>query len=138
MTALETPYTLTVGARTASGAEVKLQRTLQTVGIPLFQFGIYCEGDCSFFPGPNFDFGGRVHTNGNLFLNSGGPAGAGPTNTGTNQPWLRSPVPAAKEIFRDCLANTHPESSTGNHPGSVEITKGGGSLQALDFKQGSL
>jgi len=138
MTALETPYTLTVGARTANGAEVKLQRTLQTVGIPLFQFGIYCEGDCSFFAGPNFDFGGRVHTNGNLFLNSGGPAGAGPTNTGTNQLWLRSPVTVAKDIFRDCLSNTHPESPTGNHPGSVEITKGGGALQALAFGQGSL
>ena len=45
---------------------------------------------------------------------------------------------AAKEIFRDCLANTHAESATGTHPGSVEITKGGGTLQALDFKQGSL
>src|SRR5882762_4532629 len=138
MTALETPYTLTVGARTMNGAEVKLQRTLQTVGIPLFQFGIFSETDLSFFPGPNFDFGGRVHTNGNLFLNSGGPANAGPTNTGTNQLWLRSPVTVAKDIFRDCLSNTHPESGTGNHPGSVEITKGGGALQALDFKRGSL
>jgi hypothetical protein len=138
MTALETPYTLTVGARTTNGAEVKLQRTLQTVGIPLFQFGIYCEGDCSFFPGPNFNFGGRVHTNGSLFLNSGGPAGAGPTNTGTNQLWLGSPVTAAKEILRDCLSNTHPESATGNHPGSVEITKGGGAYQSLGFGQGSL
>ena len=138
MTALATPYTLTVGARTANGAEVKLQRTLQTVGIPLFQFGIYCEGDCSFFPGPNFDFGGRVHTNGNLFLNSGGPAGAGPTDTAKNQLWLRSPVTVVKDIFRDCLSNTHPESATGTHAGSVEITKGGGVPQALDFKQGSL
>jgi hypothetical protein len=137
MTALETPYTLTVGARTTNGAEVKLQRTLQTVGIPLFQFGIYCEGDCSFFPGPNFNFGGRVHTNGNLFLNSGGPAGAGPTNTGSDQVWLANPVTVVKDIFRDCLSNTHPESATGTHPGSVEITKGGGSFQALGFGQGS-
>src|ERR1700674_2825918 len=136
MTALETTYTLTVAALTGSGGEVKLQRTAQTVGIPLFQFGIFCEGDCSFFPGPNFNFGGRVHTNGNLFLNSGGPAGAGPTNTGSNQLWLASPITAAKDIFRDCLANTHPESATGNHPGSVEITKGGGTYQALGFGQG--
>jgi hypothetical protein len=137
MTALETPYTLTVGARTTNGAEVKLQRSLQTVGIPLFQFGIYCDGDCGFFPGPNFNFGGRVHTNGNLFLNSGGPAGAGPTAVGSNQLWLANPVTAAKEIFRDCLSNTNPESAAGNHPGSVEITKGGGAFQALGFGQGS-
>lgn len=137
MTALETPYTLTVGARTTNGAEVKLQRTLQTVGIPLFQFGIYSETDLSFFPGPNFDFGGRVHTNGNLFLNSGGPAGMGPTDTTKVQLWLRNPVTVVKDIFRDCLSNTHPESATGTHPGSVEVTKGGGTVQALGFGQGS-
>jgi hypothetical protein len=138
MTALETPYTLTVGARTTNGAEVKLQRTTQTVGIPLFQFGIFSETDLSFFAGPNFDFGGRVHTNGNLFLDSGGPAGAGPTDTTKNQLWLRNPVTAAKDILRDCLSNTNPESTTGKHPGSVEITKGGGSMQALGFGQGSI
>jgi hypothetical protein len=47
-------------------------------------------------------------------------------------------VTVVKDIFRDCLSNTHPESATANHPGSVEITKGGGALQALAFKQGSL
>jgi hypothetical protein len=137
MTALETPYTLTVGARTTNGAEVKLQRTLQTIGIPLFQFGIFSQSDLGFFPGPNFNFGGRVHTNGNLFLNSGGPAGAGPTDLGKNQLWLANPVTAAGEILRDCLSNLSPESAAGHHPGSVEITKGGGSFQALGFGQGS-
>ncbi|HEV1992793.1 MAG TPA: PilX N-terminal domain-containing pilus assembly protein [Candidatus Acidoferrum sp.] len=138
MTALETTYTMTVAARTKTGGEAKLVRTTQTVGIPLFQFGVYCEGDCSFFAGPNFNFGGRVHTNGNLFLNSGGPSGATPADTGKNQLWLASPVTAAKDIFRDCLSNTNPESPTGQHPGSVEITKGGGAYQALGFGQGSL
>jgi hypothetical protein len=138
MTALETTYTLTVAARTNTGGEAKLVRTTQTVGIPLFQFGIYSETDLSFFPGPNFNFGGRVHTNGNLFLNSGGPAGATPTQTTTTQLWLASPVTVAKDIFRDCLSNTHPESTSAQHPGSVEITKGGGVYQALGFGQGSL
>jgi len=138
MTALETTYTMTVAARTNTGGEAKLVRTTQTVGIPLFQFGIYSETDLSFFPGPNFNFGGRVHTNGNLFLNSGGPAGATPTQTTTTQLWLASPVTVAKDIFRDCLSNTHPESATAQHPGSVEITKGGGTYQALGFGQGSL
>ncbi len=41
MTALQTLYTLNVTARTTSGSEVKLQRTTQTVGIPMFQFGIF-------------------------------------------------------------------------------------------------
>jgi hypothetical protein len=137
MSALETTYTLTVGALTASGAQVKLQRTTQTVGIPLFQFGVYSETDLSFFPGPNFNFGGRVHSNGNLFLDSGGPANAGPTNVGLNQLWLANPVTAVKDIFRDCLSNTYPENTASAHPGSVEITKGGGAYQALGFGQGS-
>jgi len=138
MSALETTYTLTVAARTNTGGEVKLVRTTQTVGIPLFQFGIYSDTDLSFFAGPNFDFGGRVHTNGNLFLDSGGPAGATPTQTSADQLWLRSGVTASKDIFRDCLSNGNPESTNGRHPGSVEITTGGGSLQALGFGQGSL
>ena len=71
MTALATPYVMNVTARTSSGSEVKLQRTTQTVGIPMFQFGVFCDPDCSYFAGPNFNFGGRTHTNGNLFLASG-------------------------------------------------------------------
>jgi hypothetical protein len=138
MSALETTYTLTVGAETNTGSQVKLQRTTQTVGIPLFQFGIYSETDLSFFPGPNFNFGGRVHTNGNLFLDSGGPAGATPTQTTTAQLWLASPVTVVKDILRDCLSNGHPENATSQHPGSVEITKGGGVYQSLNFGQGSL
>jgi hypothetical protein len=138
MSALETTYTLTVGARTTTGGEVKLTRTTQTVGIPLFQFGIYSDTDLSFFPGPNFNFGGRVHTNGNLFLDSGGPANATPTQTSAVQLWLANPVTVHGDILRDCLSNTNPESTSGQHPGSVEITKGGGSYQALGFGQGSL
>jgi hypothetical protein len=140
MSALETTYTLTVGALTNTGGAVKLTRTTQTVGIPLFQFGIFSETDLSFFPGPNFDFGGRVHTNGNLFLDSGGPAGSTPAQAypPTVQLWMRSPVTASKDIMRDCLSNTYPESATAKHPGSVEITKGGGTMQALGFGQGSL
>jgi hypothetical protein len=87
MTALATPYNLVVTARTATGAEAKLTRQIQTIGIPLFQFGIFSDTDLSYFPGPDFKFGGRVHTNGDLYLASGGPAGAGPASVGSNQLW---------------------------------------------------
>ena len=137
MTALETTYTLTVGALTNTGSQVKLQRTTQTVGIPLFQFGIFSQTDLSFFPGPNFNFGGRVSTNGNLFLASGGPASATPTMTTTDQLWLSNPVTVVGQVIRDCLSNNAPQSTTGNHPGSVEITTGGSAFQALGFGQGS-
>ena len=68
---LITPFTLTVQARTVLGSESKLVRTVQTVGIPVFQFGIFSQNDLSYFPGPVFNFGGRIHTNGNIWLASG-------------------------------------------------------------------
>ncbi|MGC1290379.1 MAG: hypothetical protein WA855_03765 [Candidatus Acidiferrales bacterium] len=72
MTGLLTPYTLTVTAHNAvTNAEVRLTRTVQTVAIPVFQFGMFSQTDLSFFPGPDFDFGGNVMTNGNLFLAGG-------------------------------------------------------------------
>jgi len=36
--------------------------------LPAFEFGVFCDGDCDYFAGPPFNFGGRVHANGNLFL----------------------------------------------------------------------
>ncbi|MGH9866476.1 MAG: PilX N-terminal domain-containing pilus assembly protein, partial [Candidatus Acidiferrales bacterium] len=42
MTGLLTPFTLTATARNlASGAEVRLSRNVQTVAIPVFQFGMF-------------------------------------------------------------------------------------------------
>ncbi|MGA8622320.1 MAG: PilX N-terminal domain-containing pilus assembly protein [Candidatus Sulfotelmatobacter sp.] len=55
-----------------TGASVNLTRTLEVAELPAFEFGIFCDGDCDYFAGPNFNFGGRVHANGNLFLASGG------------------------------------------------------------------
>ena len=68
---LATPYTMTVTARLPDGSEASLTRTLQTVAIPVFQFGIFSENDLSFFAGPNFNFGGRVHSNSNIYLAEG-------------------------------------------------------------------
>src|SRR4029077_19944772 len=68
---LLTPYTIDVTARSLAGGEVHVQRGLQTVAIPVFQFGMFSDVDLSFFAGPDFTFGGRVPTNGNLFLAQG-------------------------------------------------------------------
>jgi hypothetical protein len=127
MTALATPYTLTVTARTVNGAEVKLQRTTQTVGIPIFQFGIFSDADLSFFPGPPFSFGGRTHTNGNLFLASG--------NTLT----MSDRVTAVKNVVRTNLSNGFP-TTTGSYNGTVNITTSPGtsSYRPLAYSEGSL
>jgi len=68
LVALQTPYQLDVNAQTATNGEVHLSRTIEAVAIPVFQFGIFSDSDLSFFAEQNFGFGGRIHTNSNLFL----------------------------------------------------------------------
>src|SRR5580658_2057775 len=58
-------------ALAGTGASVNLTRIVEVALLPAFEFGIFCDGDCDYFAGPNFNFGGRVHANGNLFLASG-------------------------------------------------------------------
>jgi hypothetical protein len=65
-----TPYTVDVTARTTGGAEVRMRRVFQSVGIPVFQFGIFSENDLSFHSGDDFHFGGRVHSNAHVFIAS--------------------------------------------------------------------
>jgi len=77
------PMTLTVNATRPSGASVNITRRIEVALIPVFQFGVFCGYDCSYFPGPNFSFGGRVHTNGSLYL-------AGGANLVFNDKWLPS------------------------------------------------
>jgi len=127
MTALATQYTLLVTARTTSGNEVKLERTTQTVGIPMFQFGIFSSTDLSFFPGPPFSFGGRTATNGNLFL----ATSSGPLT-------LSDPVTAVKNVIRTNLSNGVATSSS--YAGTVNITTSPGtaSYRALGLNEGSL
>jgi Tfp pilus assembly protein PilX len=76
------------------GEQVRMTRDIEIALIPVFQFGVFSESDLSFFPGPQFDFNGRVFTNGNLFLN----AQSGPLTFG-------SKVQAVGEVVRDYLAN---------------------------------
>jgi hypothetical protein len=108
---LLTPYTLTVTSRSSAGAESRLQRTMQTVSIPVFQFGVFSETDLTFSANGVFSFGGRVHTNGNLFL----AAAAGGTL------YLRDKVTAFREIVRTHLANSRQIGTT--HDGTVMINR---------------
>ena len=79
----------------SAGAEVRLRREIETVAVPIFQFGLFSQTDLSFFAGPNFNFGGRVHTNGTMYL------AEGDNNTLT----LADRVTAAGEIIRWQLSN---------------------------------
>ena len=84
------PLRMSVAAQTPPGESVAMVRQVEVARIPIFQFGVFSESDLSFFPGPDFDFSGRVHTNGNLFL----AEGAGQTL------WFHNAIRAAKDVVR--------------------------------------
>jgi hypothetical protein len=123
-----TPYDITVTARSSNalGAEVRLRRTLQTVAIPVFQFGIFSENDLSFFAGPDFNFGGRVHTNQNLFVAEGDG----------NDLTLSDRVTAVGEVIRTHLSNGWPTTSSYN--GNVRVLRAPNTYRNLARNEGSL
>lgn len=102
------PMTLQVVATRPAGAQVNMTRQVEVALIPVFQFGVFCGYDCSYFAGPDFSFGGRVHTNMNLFLASG-------ANVVFNDK-----VQAFKQILTDELENGFP-TNTGQYPGTIWI-----------------
>src|SRR5208282_2672906 len=68
------PISMTVTASMLGGQEVSMTRGAQIALIPVFQYGVFCEGDCGFFDSPNLTFAGRVHTNSDLYLGVAGGA----------------------------------------------------------------
>ena len=110
--ALIIPYTLNVNAtQPGSNVSANITRNVEVALIPVFQFGIFAEGDIDYFAGPAFTFKGRVHTNGNLFL------AEGPGNTLT----LRDKVTAVKEVIRQRLSNGAALTLASTHDGTVRV-----------------
>ena len=105
LVALKKIYRLDATARTADGGETHLMRKVETVTIPVFQFGMFSDVDLSFHAGANFNFGGRVHSNRDLYLAQGG----GATLT------LPERVTAVRDVIRKTLANGNSITTTGSH-----------------------
>jgi hypothetical protein len=119
-------FVIITTAHTATDAEAQLSRSLQVAEVPVFQFGMYSETDLSFFAGPDFGFGGRVHTNGNLFL----AEGDGKTLT------LSDRVTAMGEVIRKTLSNGH--NVTSSYNGAVRGITAPNSYRALATNEGSV
>lgn len=75
----------------ATGTEVTLEREINSYLIPLFQFGMFSDGDIELHPGPAFIFNGRIHANGNIYLNG--------------NVTLLNKVTTANEIVTDVIRN---------------------------------
>jgi len=113
------PMTLSVNATRPGSASVNISRRIEVALIPVFQFGVFCGYDCSYFPGPNFSFGGRVHTNGNLFLADGGNL------------VFNDKMAAFSQIVMDRLENGHVTSS--GYTGSVYVSTAAGGCPLNTF-----
>jgi hypothetical protein len=117
---LRTPYRLDSVATYPNGSQVQLTRTFYNHQIPIFQFGIFYNDDMEFHPGPRFDFGGRVHSNGNLFLMSG------------NDLYFRSRVTAVGEVVRWMSRNGIAQGQSGwSWDGNVWVADPAGNFQAV-------
>jgi hypothetical protein len=127
------PINLDVTATRVSGAQAHMTRDVEVAQIPVFQFGVFSDSDLSYFAGPNFDFGGRVHTNGDLYLAEGN----GSTLT------FHDKLTAHGEVIRQTLVNGL--TTSGNYTGTVDLPtapNGCGtptnSCRALAVTEGSL
>jgi hypothetical protein len=122
------PWRLDTTATYGNGAQVQLTRSFFNHRIPIFQFGIFYNDDMELHPGPKFAFGGRVHSNGNLFL----MAGSGGLD-------FDSRVTAVGEIVRDTARNGLSVGQAGwAWDGAVRIKDPAGNWQALGFGKGSV
>ncbi len=98
---------LDVTAQRPLGEQVHMLRGIEVALIPVFQFGVFSDSDLDFFAGPNFDFGGRIHTNGNLYI----------SDIGTLT--FHDKITVLKEVYRQQLANGFPSSAA--YPGPVNV-----------------
>ena len=96
------------------------------MAIPVFQFGTFSDVDLSFFAGPRSTFGGRVHTNGNLFLT----AQDGATRR------LPTRSPPSKDIVRARMQNGV-TLATANFDGTLKMATAPNTYRTLLRTEGS-
>jgi len=105
------------------GVQVQLTRNILNNLVPIFQFGIFYDDDLEFHPGPRFDFGGRVHSNGSLFMQA---------STGL---YFSSKVSAANFIYTDVSKNG---SAWSTWDDNVYIKNAANNYVQLQYNMGSV
>jgi hypothetical protein len=137
------PYKMTSTARReATRTEIKLEREFNNYLIPLFQFGMFSNGDIEIHPGPLMTFNGRIHSNGNLyalsstrFLNRVTTAGefvrdamrGGETNTqgGNTEIWFNvGGIDVQSSLGKGSVSSGSGRVGGPNIPGSAPGTRG--------------
>ena len=57
-----------IGTSLIDAGQVTLKQSFEVALVPLFQFAVFYENDLEIAPGANMNLNGRVHTNGNMWL----------------------------------------------------------------------
>lgn len=123
LTALQDKWELdTTATDEIQGTQVQMKRYFLNNRIPIFQFGIFYDDDLEFHPGPRFDFGGRVHSNGHMFLMA---------QTGL---FFSSKVTTRGQVITDIGKNGAPWTSWGEE---VHIKNAAGNFRQLRNTMGS-
>src|SRR5215831_9400892 len=125
--ALKKVYSLDAIAKTTNGGEAHLTRKVESVAIPVFQFGTFSDVDLSLFAGATFTFGGRIHTNGNLFL----------TAQDTWTTTLTDKVTAVGDIIRQRMQNGLAIAAAGFN-GTIKAATAPSTYRAIAIDEGSL
>ncbi len=67
-----TPYKITASAvDNNNGISITLEETFEVALVPIFQFSVFYETDLEIAPGPSMLLFGRVHSNNDIYLQSG-------------------------------------------------------------------
>jgi len=60
-----------VGGVTNEPQQVEIALIVEDALVPVFQFAVFYEDDMEFHPGPDMAIGGRMHSNGDMYLGAG-------------------------------------------------------------------
>ena len=115
---LNQPIDINVSARDSSGNRAAAVLSVNAQTIPLFQFGVFFEGDLEILPGATMTFAGWVHTNGNLYLSS-------------NSVGFQSQLTTPDSVFWN-------RKDSNQRLSGVTINNAAGTAVALDFDSRSL
>jgi Tfp pilus assembly protein PilX len=68
LTSMDQPLVVNASVESAAGARSTVEVSARTQAIPIFQFAVFYDEDLEILPGPLMNLRGRVHTNGDLYV----------------------------------------------------------------------
>lgn len=105
----------------ATGVQNSVRIRMERALIPLFQFAIFYDDVLEFHPGPSMTISGRVHSNGDLYLDA------------LNGLSINSNVTSGGRIVH----GKHPQSGEANYNGPISIKDNSGAYQSMKNSDGT-